>query len=491
MNEKERSYTLGNQCGYGLADIFGGGAFVVISTFFTVFLTKALGMPTALAGTIPLLGKVWDAVTDPLMGNIADRTKSRFGAKRFYLMIGSVISAITFLILWVPFHTDNLTIQYLFYLLMYILFSTGFTIVMVPYNALLPDMVKDYSERGKFTSVRMVFSALGAIIAGLVPTLMITDNTNPELYFHVAIIFAVLFMVCILGTFLTTWEEQKEIQKVGMRDSFVQSFTVYRSHSFQIFLGIFICGQAAADFVTGMAVYYVDDVLNAYGGGHFTMLMGAMLIAQLLGMFLFRPVMTKMSKTAPIMVGFPVRIFATMAFLLFSYEGAPFMIIMALSFIAGLGTAAASVSIYAILTDLADVDELITSINRPGVCSGMATFVRKIAAGFSSSFIGIFLAAVGYSETLANAGERQSAATQHGIALIYVLVPVTLMLLTMFFASRFPLREAEFNIVKKEISRRKGEISGQATAVERAVCEKVTGFAFDQLWKKENAYSMK
>ena len=80
---------------YGACDIYGGGAFVVISTFYTVFLTKALGMPPALAGMIPLIGKVWDAVTDPIMGNIADRTVSKFGPKRFWILVGSIISAIT------------------------------------------------------------------------------------------------------------------------------------------------------------------------------------------------------------------------------------------------------------------------------------------------------------------------------------------------------------------------------------------------------------
>ena len=157
MNGKPRN-TFGAKCAYGAADIYGGGAFVIISTFFTVFLTKALGMPPALAGTIPLIGKVWDAVTDPIMGNIADRTRSRFGPKRFYILIGSVISAITFILMWVAFPGSGMTGKYIFYVGMYMLFSTGFTIVMVPYNGLLPDMVEDYQERGSFSSVRMIFS---------------------------------------------------------------------------------------------------------------------------------------------------------------------------------------------------------------------------------------------------------------------------------------------------------------------------------------------
>lgn len=489
---KNKSYQTGMKArlAYGAADIYGGGAFVVISTFFTVYLTKALGMSPALAGTIPLIGKVWDAVTDPLMGNITDRTRSRFGAKRFYLLIGSVISALTFVLMWVGVSGSSKMGQYLFYVAMYMLFSTGFTIVMVPYNALLPDMVEDYTLRSRFSGVRTICSTFGAILAGLIPTLLIRDNTDAGSYLRVAIIFGVIFLLVILVTFAGTWEKEKEPVRIGFRESLTQSFTVYKSRSFQLFLLIFLCGQGAADFVTGLAVYYVDDVLNAYGGGRFTYLMAVILLSQFVGTIAFTPVMAKTSKKFPILVGFPIRMAATLAMLLFSHEGASFGIILVLSFVIGMGMAASSVSIYAILSDMADIDELITSINRPGTCSGMATFVRKIATGLSSFVIGLLLTLVGYSEALANAGERQSAATQHGIALIYVFAPVVLMALTILFAWLFPVNEKEFQIVRKEIARRKGEDDSTATAEEVAVCERVTGFSYENLWKRDNALKL-
>lgn len=490
-NREKRENSMKSRLAYGMADIYGGGAFVVISTFYTVFLTKAMGMSPALAGTIPLIGKVWDAVTDPLMGNIVDRTKSRFGAKRFYLLIGSVISAITFFLMWIGFQTDSVVGQYIFYAGMYMLFSTGFTIVMVPYNALLPDMVEDYVVRAKFSGVRSVCSTFGAILAGLIPTIMIADNTDPTPYRNVALIFAVIFLIAILVTFVGTREKQKPVVKITIKDSFTQSFTVYKSRSFKIFIGIFLCGQGAADFVTGLAVYYVDDVLNAYGDGNFTKLMAVILLAQFVGTIVFGAVMGKTSKTFPIMVGFPIRIAATLAMLLFSHEGANFMMILALSFVIGMGMAGSSVTIYAILADMADVDELITSMNRPGTCSGMATFVRKIATGLASAVIGVLLSAVGYSEVLANAGERQAAATQAGIAYIYVFAPIVLMVATLIFTKLFPMNQKEFEVIKREIARRKGEDTSVATAEDIAICEKVTGFAYDKLWNKDNALKMK
>ena len=483
----ERKHSLRSRMAYGAADIYGGGAFVVISTFYTVFLTKAMGMPAAMAGTIPLIGKIWDAVTDPIMGNIADRTRSRFGPKRFYILVGSLLSAITFILMWITAPMSSMGAKYAFYVLMYMLFSTGFTIVMVPYNGLLPDMIDDYTERANYSSVRMVFSTFGAILAGLIPTILIRNNTDPGSYLVVALIFGVIFTAAILWTFFGTWEKQKEPITVPLKDSFVQSFTVYKSRSFRMFMAIFLCGQGAADFVTGLAVYYVDDVLNAYGGGNFTILMGVLLIAQFLGTILFGQLMKKRTKTFPILVGFPVRIAATLLMLLFSREGANFTIILVLSFISGLGMAASSTSICAILSDMADVDELITGISRPGICSGMATFIRKIATGLSSAIIGLLLGMIGYDEIAASSGLRQAVSVQRGIAYIYIFVPTILMLLTIWVAYKFPMQKKQFDIVKKEIARRKGEDDSVITEEEKKVCESVTGFAYDRLWSNENA----
>ncbi len=492
MSKTEEKNTFLKRMSYGCADIYGGGAFVVISTFYTVFLTKSLGMPTALAGTIPLIGKIWDAITDPLMGNIADRTKSKMGAKRFWMLIGSIISALTFVVMWIPYSAGgSVTGQYIFYVLMYMLFSTGFTIVMVPYNGLLPDMIDDYTIRGKFSGVRMAFSAFGAIIAGLIPTIMIKDNTNSAQYLRVALIFAVIFFIAIMLTVVGTWEKQKKVQKISLGETFTQSFTVFKSHSFRLFICIFIFGQAAADFVTGLAVYYIDDVLNAYGGGNFTKLMGVILISQFIGMIVFSAIMAKTSKKFPIIFGTPIRMVATFAMLFFSYEGAPFIVILILSFVIGLSMAGVSISIYAILSDLADVDELITSISRPGICSGMATFTRKIAAGLSSAAIGILLAMVGYDAIAANTGMRQSLATQRGIAYIYVFAQLVLLALTLFFTIRFPVTRIEFDVIRKDVARRKGEDDSLPTAEEIQICEKATGYKYDKLWNKDNALKLR
>ncbi len=481
------SYGFLSRLMYGMGEFFGGGCFVIINSFFAVFLTKALGMPPALAGTIPMVGKIWDAVTDPIMGNITDRTQSRFGAKRFYILIGSFISAITFVLMWLNIHTGSVTLMYVFYIVMYCLFSTGFTVLSVPYSGLLPDMMDDYTMRAKFSNMRMVWSTLGAMVCGLVPTFMIRDNLDPAAYMRCAILFGVLFFITSITVFFGTWEKQKEPVKTSLKESFPQAASVFRNRSYLLFLGLYLFGQMGMDFISGMAVYYVDDVLNAYGNGYFTYIMAALMISQLVGMAAFGPVMSRTSKKMAILIGGPIRLAGILGLYFFSHEGAPLIPILALTALVGFGNAGSLTGIFAVMADMTDVDELITSIRRPGVVSSMATFIRKVSSGLSAAAIGFLLAAVGYDEVLASSGLRQSAATQHGIALIFVLAPAILTFLLIVVDLFFPITGKEFRLVQVDIARRKGYNTPEATEEEKHVLEKVTGFAYDALWKRENA----
>ena len=490
--EKKHRTGLGAQTLYGMGEFMNGGAFVIINTFFTVFMIKALGMPAALAGTIPLVGKVWDAITDPIMGNITDRTVSKLGAKRLYILIGAFAAAITFVLLWVPLPSENNALLYVFYLVMFCLFSTGFTVLMVPYNGLLPDMIDDYALRSKFSTMRMVWSTLGSMICGLVPTMIIKDKTDASMYIKCAAVFGLLFLLTSLGTFAGTWEKQKAPVRVPMKSSFTQGITCFKSRAFTLFVCIYLAGQCGMDFVSGMAVYYVDDVVNSNGNrtvmglSVLTALMGVLIVSQLIGMAIWGPVMAKTSKRTIILIGAPIRIISTLALIPFSYAGAPIAPILGLAAGIGIGNAATLNGIFSILSDMADVDELITGVSRPGTVGGMATFARKVAAGVSIGVIGLLLQVVGYDSKIANAGKAQAASTQTGIALVFIIMPIILCALLFLFDYKFPMQKAEFEVIKKEIARRKGEEESTTSPEEKAICEKVTGLAYDKLWSLEN-----
>ena len=463
---RKPGYGLLNRLTYGVGEIFGGGCFVIINAFFIVFLTDAMGMNAALAGTIPMVGKIWDAITDPIMGNITERTHSKFGAKRFYILIGSFASAITFVLIWMNINTPSMTAKYVFYMVMYCLFNTAFTVLSVPYNGLLPDMMDDYKMRAKFSNTRMIFSTLGAMICGLVPGMIINPTNEPALYMKCGLIFGVLFFVVSITVFFGTWEKQKEPVKTTLGESFTQAASVFRSRSF-----------------------LVKHTLDAYNDkvNYYLPILAVLMIAQLVGMLIFGPVMRKTSKKMAIVIAAPVRLIGVLGLFGFSHSGVSLAPVLALAALIGLGNAGSLTGIFAIMADMTDVDELITSIRRPGIVSSMATFIRKIASGISAALIGFMLSAVHYDEALANAGMAQSAATQHGIGICFIMAPAILSALLLIVALLFPMTSTEFDLVQKEVARRKGEDSSVTTEEEKQMLKKVTGFSYDRLWNKENA----
>jgi oligogalacturonide transporter len=153
------------------------------------------------------------------------------------------------------------------------------------------------------------------------------------------------------------------------------------------------------------------------------------------------------------------------------------------SFISGLGTAASSVTSYAILTDLTDVDYLITTKRRPGIYSGMATFNRKIANGLAIWLIGLLLAYFKYDAS----ATIPSSVTVDGIKFMFIVLPLIFMSATLYFTYKFPITKESYECIQNEIRRRTKELNEEATAEEISICEKVTGVPYQQLWKAENA----
>lgn len=97
----ERPVTFKTLIAYGVGDIYGGGAFIIVSLFYMFFMTEVVGLSPALAGLALGIGKVWDAITDPLMGYLSDHTRSRYGRRRVYFLVGIVPIALSYIIMWI------------------------------------------------------------------------------------------------------------------------------------------------------------------------------------------------------------------------------------------------------------------------------------------------------------------------------------------------------------------------------------------------------
>jgi oligogalacturonide transporter len=248
---------------YGCGDIYGGGAFLLISLLFLNYLTDVELMAPALAGATIMIGKLWDAVTYPVMGYISDNTKSKFGRRRVYFLFGVIPVFITFSLLWYSFGMVSGPSKFLYYLIMYMLFNTSFTLVMIPYNSILPDITTDYKERTSYTGIRMLFSISSAILAGIMPMIIINSNSNIKIgYLTMAVFFAALYALPWLIVFFGTKEKVRDEKSKSNVNLYKQLISVFNNKSFKIHAGIFISAQTAVDFLTTLFIYYLTNCIG-------------------------------------------------------------------------------------------------------------------------------------------------------------------------------------------------------------------------------------
>ncbi len=155
-----------NKVGYAVGDMGISISYFAVGFFFMYYLTDIVGMDPLLAGMAFFIGKLWDGVNDPLMGILSDRTRSRHGRKRVYILFGALPLAVSFVLLWMVPLGINQWLQFALATLSLTLYATAYTVVVVPYMALVPVMSSDYDERTQITGLRAVLSTFGTILGG-------------------------------------------------------------------------------------------------------------------------------------------------------------------------------------------------------------------------------------------------------------------------------------------------------------------------------------
>ena len=473
---KERKEFL-NKISYACGDIYGGGSFLIVGLLLLVFLTKVEGLSGTWAGMIILIGKSWDAVTDPLMGILSDRTKSKHGRRRLYFMLGAAPVLISWIMLWYSFGITSETVKILYYTIAVMFFSTAFTIVMVPYNALLADMTNDYNKRSAYTGMRLGFSAGAAIICGILPGMITGSYENQKTgYLVMALIFGVVFSLSWLAVYAGTWENTQSREKAGF--TYRDFLSVFKNKSFRAYSLIFVFSQIAIDITMAVAVFFLNVSLQK--PQLFVPTMAAILVVQLLFIIAFTVIAQKFNKNIPGMIAAAIWIVANIAIFTFTPQTPDAMIVTICALI-GIGAAGCNLVSWSILPDISDVDELMTGKRREGLYSGVSTFLRKLSGGLAIGAVGILLDAFRYSERAVSVGSIEPI-TIVGIKLMFCLIPVLFLSAMLLVIRNYRLGKKEFGVLQEVLSSFRTGTIGELSSEQALVCEQITGAKVEDLF---------
>jgi oligogalacturonide transporter len=445
---------LSTKIGFGVGDIYGGGSMMIIGFYYLYFLTDVVLLTPALAGIVILVSKAWDAITDPIMGVISDRTRTRFGRRRPYFLAGIVLIFLSFFAMWYPIDFSREMHRFIYVLVAYVFFSSVITMVMIPYNAMVPELTPDYNERTSLTSFRIFFSGLSSLVCAVVPWEIVKAfKPNVDTGFIVmATAFGLFFALPFIATFLTTRERpefQRDAVPFSFRGTFIEPF---KTPTFINVLLMYLFAFVAMDMVMSVIIYFMTYYVGRQDETNYVL--GVLLVVQLAVIPLYYLLSKRTSKKAAYISAVVVWI-CSMTLSFAAGPDSPSWLIYLFGALVGAGTGGVVIMIYSIFPDVPDVDELYSGARREGLYSGMFTFMRKL-----SSAAGLFIvsAVIGWAGYQAPVGGIQQTQTDQFILVlrvIFVAVPVVLLALCLASALFFSLSPSLHRRIKEYLEQRR------------------------------------
>jgi glycoside/pentoside/hexuronide:cation symporter, GPH family len=450
--------------GYGLGDLSGNIMFSAISFFLLYFFINVGGLNPKLAALVFIIARFWDAITDFWMGSISDRTNTRWGKKKVYMLFGAVPYGLMFIILWiVPFGDDaTQTVRFLYYTFAYLLYNTTWTIVYIPYNALTANMTGDYDERTSLNAYRIVMANIGILLGAAVFALL-ADGTasvfyqiygsEKTAYSLAGAIFGVLALIIMLVC-VSSVTERVDYQEQGRKNLLVTLKEFFSLREFRNIITYYLLSMIGFDIIMAIFIFFINDTL-AFGGGSDSMLFVAIpLVTAIVSAALWVYLSEKYSKHKVYAAASVFMFVVLLACLIVPPQN--YLALISVCIGAGIGMSAIQILPFASLPDVVEVDQHVYGSRREGAYYGINQFMYKLASGLAIAFVSFVLGVFGYQE-MAPPGFIQPESALTAIRVILGTVPGTIFLVGIIFAYRANLGRERYNKISAEIKSRSGK----------------------------------
>ncbi len=420
---------------YSTGDLSVSMPLAILMFFQLYFLTDVARLRPDLAGWAVGIGRIWDAVNDPLIGLLTDRVRSRWGRRRVFLLFCAVPLGLSFMLMWLvpPFGPLGLTV---YYALTFILFDTLFTLIHVAYNALTPEMTPDYDERSSLNGYRMVFSisgTLGAIILATVLGWYISDSR--VLFTVIAVALGAATMVPPLVVFKVARERPTETLPAPMplRQAAKETLS---NRPFWMVMGLYLLSWTTASILAADLVYFANYHLRVPEQANYFVLMAEGAAIAFIPLWVW--VARRLDKRRAFILGTAswIAVLLPLSFLRSDQVGLAYL----LAVLAGSGIATAYVIPWAMVPDIMELDELKTGQRREGSYYAFASFFQKAATGAAIWAMGQALHWAHYiTPTAAVPVPEQPAQAVQVIRWFMGPIPAVLLLLSIVFAWFYPI----------------------------------------------------
>jgi len=449
--QKSEKLSLSTKMAYGAGD-FGTSLTANILIFFLLpFFTDVAGLRPSVAGVILAVSKIWDAVNDPVVGVLSDRTRTKWGRRRPWMLFSAIPFGLSFLAQWwVPF-PNNETALIIYYVAIAILFNTFYTCVNLPYTALTPELTQDYNERTSLNSFRFAFSIVASIISGvghLAIVKIFPDQATG--YFVAGLIWSVLSVLPIFWCVWGTREKYRRDELIAEIPFWTQLRIAFTNRPYLYVIGIYICSWLAFQNTATILPYYVTYWMKKPDLVGLTIL--AVQGTALIMLFVWARVSVKIGKKAVYVAGMSVWIGAQVGLYFLQPDQLPLMFVLAM--LAGVGVSTAYMIPWSMIADVIELDELNTGQRREGVFYGFMVLLQKIGLAIAILLVGFALENAGFVKPVGNKFMDQPELVLQTLRIMIAPLPTVFLIMGIFLAALYPItREAHTEILARLMER--------------------------------------
>ncbi|GAB4333296.1 MAG: MFS transporter [Leptolyngbyaceae cyanobacterium] len=464
---------------YGAGDLGPAITANILAVFLLIFLTNVAGLNAALAGSVLMIGKVWDAINDPIVGILSDRSRSRWGRRLPWMFWGAIPFGVFFFLEWIvpSFGSDPETNQwglFWYYVVIAILFNNFYTIVNLPYTALTAEITLDYDERTSLNSFRFAFSIGGSILSLVVAlgVFALFKNNPTQQYLALAGACAILSVLplywCVFGIrkrVLAIERHRQETTAVEQPIPLLEQIRIAFSNRPYLFvIGIYLCSWLAVQNTVAIIPYFVKSWMGLTEQD-FTQVVIAVQVTALIMLFVWTRLSQRIGKKAVYFMGMTLWIIAQIGLFFLKPHQVSFMYFLAV--LAGFGVSTAYLVPWSMIPDVIELDELNTGQRREGVFYSFMVVLQKVGLAIGLFLVGQILNVSGFIS--AAAGQPEPTQPESALTAIRWMIgplPALVLVIGLLLAYLYPItKEAHAEILLKLQERKGGEIRDRGSGI--------------------------
>lgn len=446
---KMEKLSLRTKIGYGIGDLASNLLFQLTVIYLLFFYTDVLGISAMAAGVIFLIARIWDAINDPIMGLLMDRTKSKYGKARVYILYGSLPLSLATIAM---FHIPDLSLngKVIYAGVTYILWGMLYTMVNIPYASLTAVLTQNAQERTALSSVRMIFMLIGVTMVSIgVEPIVSQFGKMSTGYFFVTVLFGllafVLFLLCFKFTNIAT--KKMSANKVLLQTASYHIKDIFpllmKNHQLLVLTFASLVGNIAVFIRETAAIYYVN--YNVSDSGFLPIFLGVVVLSMLISNLLIPFATRKWDKKGTYFLGSMIAIISSICFHMVPYDRKGLILLFA--GLSSFGIAAISTVGWSMLPDTIEYGQWKTGTRAEGISYAIYSFSQKLATAISGILVAAVLDATDYVPNAV----IQSNLTTLGILSTLTIIPIVLITVSLLIIRKYQINQNLFDRMIKDI----------------------------------------